>query len=333
MRSLMPSTSVLSESRSRKIVLLGLSNVGKTSIGKFLKTFRADIAADTTPSVKIEKISKRTLYGTLHFLIQPGQKRLFFNPEQLGYILENAYVIMYVIDSADRSRLSAMIKAFVWIIKQIRTLNLHPLPMLYLVAHKQDKKGAMHLEEVKKFFVKPFLTLLRGFKVRIFETSIYMPSSIIRLIKSLYTEDKSKQTIFDVLVRKLAIKTNSTLTVLCDGEGLLLSYSYTQNKMFNQDDVLNIAAFSTNFYLTYVKERRLNSNLKILPTLTDHPYVIFSSFNSSQDNTILITFIPMEDEYTLILTMVLPQFLLGSLFTILPSHIDAIRKAYLRRYK
>ena len=98
-----------------KVILLGQANVGKTSIGKYLKFLDRTIALDTEPSTRIEKYLLRVLKADVSLFVTPGQRRFReTNIEFMLKLIDDRTVVFYVIDSsAGKEKIKLMLKEFV----------------------------------------------------------------------------------------------------------------------------------------------------------------------------------------------------------------------------
>jgi len=123
-----------------KIAVVGLDAAGKTTMLNFLR-FEKNIETLPTIGVNVEVLKRKNvnlsifdLGGQLHF------RNLW------GTLMKGASAIIFVIDSADRERFEEA-KAELW--KVLLDPNYPEAPLL-IVANKQDKEGAMSIEELIK---------------------------------------------------------------------------------------------------------------------------------------------------------------------------------------
>jgi len=121
-----------------KIAVVGLDSAGKTTMLNFLR-FEKNIETLPTIGVNVEVLKRENvnlsifdLGGQMHF------RTLW------GTLMRGASAIIFVIDSADRDRLVEA-KNELW---KVLLDPQYPDAPLLLVANKQDKEGAMSIEEI-----------------------------------------------------------------------------------------------------------------------------------------------------------------------------------------
>jgi len=311
------------EKRKKKVVMLGLSNAGKTSIGKFLLSFNLKYALETEPSVNFEKILKRNIVGTVNIFIAPGQKRFWKNIEIFKTLLDDYDTILYVIDAADKSRIPEARRCFVNIVKFLRSTHLNGKKVL-LVAHKQDIPGALKKNIIEKLFVNPVKQMIPNIKINIFETSIYRPASLIKLLKEgIYGEEIRS---FDDVLTQISLDTRSEIAVLNDSEGLLISFTG------NEDIALNLAAFSTNIFVTLSKEKKIGVLQKILTSSKSEEKTFDIILFKQNNKKLLMMTIPAEKHYSLLLSLVNFRIPYSLLLNKLDSIAYSVNAIYQRRY-
>ncbi len=123
-----------------KIAVVGLDSAGKTTMLNFLR-FEKNIETLPTIGVNVEVLKRENvnlsifdLGGQMHF------RSLW------GTLMRGASAIIFVIDSADRVRIEEA-KAELW---KVLIDPQYPDAPLLIVANKQDKEGAMSIEELIK---------------------------------------------------------------------------------------------------------------------------------------------------------------------------------------
>jgi small GTP-binding protein len=123
-----------------KITVVGLDSAGKTTMLNFLR-FEKNIETLPTIGVNVEVLKRENvnlsifdLGGQMHF------RTLW------GTLMRGTSAIIFVIDSADRTRIEEA-KAELW---KVLIDPQYPDAPLLIVANKQDKEGALSLEEIVK---------------------------------------------------------------------------------------------------------------------------------------------------------------------------------------
>ena len=121
-----------------KIAVVGLDSAGKTTMLYFLR-FEKSVETLPTIGVNVEVLKRQNvnlsifdLGGQLHF------RNLW------GTLMRGSSAIIFVLDSSDRERLEEA-KTELW--KVLIDPNYPDAPLL-VVANKQDKEGAMSIEEI-----------------------------------------------------------------------------------------------------------------------------------------------------------------------------------------
>jgi len=121
-----------------KIAVVGLDSAGKTTMLNFLR-FEKNIETLPTIGVNVEVLQRENvnmsifdLGGQLHF------RTLW------GTLMKGSSAIIFVIDSSDRERIEEA-KNELW---KVLMDPLYPDAPLLIVANKQDKEGAMSIEEL-----------------------------------------------------------------------------------------------------------------------------------------------------------------------------------------
>ncbi len=125
-----------------KIAVVGLDSAGKTTMLNFLR-FEKNIETLPTIGVNVEVLKRENvnlsifdLGGQLHF------RNLW------GTLMRGSSAIIFVLDSADRHRLEEA-KNELWNV--LLDPNYPDAPLL-IVANKQDKEGAMNIQEIVNAF-------------------------------------------------------------------------------------------------------------------------------------------------------------------------------------
>jgi len=207
-----------------KVVLLGHANVGKTSIGKYLKYFDRALALDTEPSTRIEKYMLKIMKADISLFVTPGQKRFKdSNMEFLLRLLDSDTIVIYVIDaSTETNKLKLMVSDFIAVVhavrrvveeKKIGRIN------IVLLAHKQDLPGAIDGEKVMGRVINRIRRKIPFVSIEVFNTSIYYPESIFRFIrKAVIPKVLPISSIHDIVTTLTKI-TGSDTVVISDSMG------------------------------------------------------------------------------------------------------------------
>ncbi|XP_014666140.1 PREDICTED: ADP-ribosylation factor-like protein 5B [Priapulus caudatus] len=128
-------------SEEHKVILIGLDNAGKTTL---LYQFLMNEVVHTSPTIgsNVEEVTWRNI----HFLMWDiGGQESIRTAWQSYYA--NTEVVILVVDSTDRERLSTVKQEFY---KLLQSQDLHKASLL-VFANKQDIKGSMSSAEISKY--------------------------------------------------------------------------------------------------------------------------------------------------------------------------------------
>ena len=165
------------ESEKEKILFLGLTQTGKTSI---MKTFFEGMKPEETKSLDATIKYDRNFYKVNHH-----QLEIYDVGGQISYLEEmveknkemifsNVKILIYVIDlpNLDTYRLSRQ-----YLMRILKYVNLYSKnPKIYLFTHKMDLISEGYRERAIQIFRKYF-EKVKLEKIKIFQTSIYESTS------------------------------------------------------------------------------------------------------------------------------------------------------------
>lgn len=189
-----------SSDQMKKIILIGLSNAGKTCI--FERIFEGKKPWELMNSVatkgiqykeyKVGPLSKPVIWDL------GGQEQYLkeYHGKMKENIFQKASILIYVLDASDVDRFEYAKKEFEWAAKNILLFN--PKAKLYIFLHKMDKihdKNAM-TEHIKNIFSVVIENKIKFLPTSIFDESLFNAwSEIIREIspKSTFINSILKQ--------------------------------------------------------------------------------------------------------------------------------------------
>jgi len=314
-------------SSKRKIVIIGLHNVGKTSIGRMFISLSPNEALDTEPSINVEKYIKETILGVSNIFVTPGQKRFLSALEhKLHEIIVNSDIIIYVIDAADKKRMEKMIRYFQKVLELISSLygTQSYAPKLLLLAHKQDIPGALGRKEIKRLFIDPYLSRYSFLsEAKVYETTIYDPRVFIEIL----SKEIFKHSIlnFDHYIVKLHRITRAQVTCLSDTEGLLLS------SVGNEEIAFDIAVLSAKIFDILIREKTISSSLTPL-VIGDLTFINILS-NNLNKKTLIVFFNVSRKKHALSLALVNYKLLFYNTLQKVIETTRCIKTIYQNRYK
>ena len=207
-----------------KVVLLGHANVGKTSIGKYLKYFDRMLALDTEPSTRIEKYMLKVMKADISIFVTPGQKRFKkSNMDFLLRLLDSDTIVIYVMDaSAETDKLKLMVSDFLSIIytieKMVKEKSIDRINVV-LLAHKQDLPSAIDGEKIMGKVIERIRWRIPHISVDVFNTSIYHPESIFRFIRKIVMPKLLPMKSIRDVITTLEKITGSDTVVISDSMG------------------------------------------------------------------------------------------------------------------
>lgn len=212
-----------------KVVLLGQANVGKSSIGRFLKHLDKMLALETEPSTRIERYNINVFRNDILIFVTPGQRRYNkLNMNFLDNIVDESTIILYVMDaSADVEKLKSMVVEFVFVIKYLKKIvrekNIRRLQLI-LLAHKQDIPNAIKSKTIVEK-IKANKELLDGIEIGGYDTSIFYPETIFSVINEvILSRILPTHDIFRI-VDSLRKMTGSKVSVISDSAGFPIAFS------------------------------------------------------------------------------------------------------------
>lgn len=223
-----------STNQNAKIIVVGLSNAGKTSIIKSLmKQF--DMLSIIKPTLGVNRETMEFLGRDLYFWDFGGQdvyRDRYLNEPELYF--GNVSFVFYVVDIQDSFLLDVSIKYFQRIYKSIIQLNNNP--KFTFLFHKADpnfnimQKG---IDIKKKFLESVTPDLIKDKKTySTYLTSIYNPHSIISAVS-------------EPLIDQIGLKNNVSeiLKSFCEtyrlSYGIIFTESYFEVGIFTIDDKID----------------------------------------------------------------------------------------------
>lgn len=243
-----------------KVVLLGQANVGKSSIGRFLKHLDRMLALETEPSTRIERYNINVFRNDIFIFVTPGQKRYSkLNMSFLNNIVDENTIIFYVMDaSADIEKLKSMVLEFIFMIKYLKKIakekNIHRLQLI-LLAHKQDIPNSIKSKTIVEK-IKANRNLLNGIELEGYDTSIFYPETIFSVInKVILSRILPTHDIFRI-VDSLRKMTGSKVSVISDNVGFPIAFSGDGNL------TTWLSVFSAKVYASIEQERELAKNFQ-----------------------------------------------------------------------
>ena len=225
------------------VVFVGLDNAGKTSIKLFLQHLNREIALKTKASTSIERFAR----AGLSIAVIPGQR--FYREDEKFYriLFPSADHIVLVVDSSRPDRFGEVKEYYKFVKKMIKKYSLKK-PKFTILAHKQDIKGA-----VSGDYVKRAVAGARS-RVLVLETSIHDMTSMIVLLRNLYGDLKGNY--IDFITQALQERLCADGIAIYDAQRLPISVSGDKNivewvydryfDVFLRDDEFRFGVLSTN---------------------------------------------------------------------------------------
>ncbi len=245
----------------RKVLVLGPANAGKTSIAKFISTINKQYALKVSPSTSVEKFRLSIFSFRINVFVTPGQKRFQSkNLEYLSRILDPSTIVLYVIDASERHKIRDYLEEFVEILRRINKIFSSHFPNdkidVVFLAHKQDLVGAISVRSIlSKGVRKKIARLFPQINLRGYDTSIYMPSSLLRMFRDTILSKIIPVDSIEALIARLRDYAKAETVTLGDEMGLPI--------IFEGD--LNMASWSSSFAARIIesleRERELSVDL------------------------------------------------------------------------
>jgi GTPase SAR1 family protein len=219
------------KTQTKKVLITGLDNAGKSSIQDILRFLPIEAAQRRTPSKDIEISKKNFLKSDFVFFIPPGQQDLREN-ELHGRMKEeyflNVDVFIFVFDSSDIHRLDEAKMELHNSIKDL--IELSPdCKNFILFTHKIDLENTLSSLTIKEKLLDSLVNfypkIINHFKV--FETTIFDQESIHEVfVKAIAQHVGTNRIDFDQLAEWVRKQANAKIALITDHDGLLIGESF-----------------------------------------------------------------------------------------------------------
>ncbi len=223
------------ELETRKVLIAGIDNAGKSSIQDVLRYISTEAALRRTPSRDIEIFNKNFLKKNYVFFIPPGQEDLRIN-EYHGSMKTEYFsevsTFIFVVDSSDKERFQDAQIELQHSIEDLLELSPECSKFLFF-AHKHDLKEACNTSIIQKEILEPLAQLYPGIimQFKIFETSILYPESIHEpFLKAIANHVGTIKIDFDELADWIREQVRAKIVLITDPHGLLIGESFTGNE-------------------------------------------------------------------------------------------------------
>ncbi len=218
-------------SEYQKVVFAGLDNSGKTS---FLEMFQNNFnIIITKPTIGIERkrIDHMKWMG-LHLATWDlgGQRK--FRKEYLENpsVFENIKILFYLIDIQKKKRFEEALDYYSKIVGKLKEVN--SKTQIAICFHKFDPNLAdeSKLLAFRKDLVGKLKELTNSFSVKVFNTTIYDHSTIIKALSESIIRNHSTGKLIDGYLKQFAKLTFASATVLLDKHTLVVGSQYSNKK-------------------------------------------------------------------------------------------------------
>ena len=197
------------------IILCGLDEAGKTSIKVYLENIDKEQA--TRPYIASTEVETyREHYLSVYVI--PGQERFRYTEIFYQQYFSVADRIGLVVDASDHSRFKEVKEYWTYLKEMIKKYASKGIEVI-LIAHKQDKKEAVRVEEIAtKILSKDDI---KKYKIRMLNTSVLDIFSMYELLRAFYGD--LKKVGLDAIVEVLCSNTKAGAAFLIDGQMLPIS--------------------------------------------------------------------------------------------------------------
>ncbi len=256
---------------TKKIIISGLDNAGKTSILKALDKkydFQQEIL-ELKPTIKVE-YSKTTFLGIPIIFWDMGGQEIYRNLYQKNkdvYFAETD-LLFYIIDIQDRKRFKASLEYLRTILNYF--LNINEAPPVVVSFHKYDPEIRSYEEinvdvrELREIIIKEY----PAFKILFQQTSIYDIISIVQLISYGLSVFDHKFFELSLLFEKFLLEFQCTSLILFDKNGIIVSEYYSD-------------MIEPEIYVELIES--IKEHLQILKKLQEENYEHEFGFSSIED--------------------------------------------------
>jgi Ras-related GTP-binding protein A/B len=159
-----------------KIILLGLSQAGKTSIRDVVFGGKApEETADYKATINYEKNLKQTVDGSVTVMDLGGQEVFLkrFLSSMSSFIFSNVAVLVYICDISTPDKFPASLKVFVEGINRLEEMS-DVQPAVYILLHKTDLMSDLtQRTERMQFLMEMFQDAVVTKNITFLQTSIY----------------------------------------------------------------------------------------------------------------------------------------------------------------
>jgi len=197
------------------IIFCGLDEAGKTSIKVYLENIDKEQA--TRPYIASTEVETyREHYLSVYVI--PGQERFRYTEIFYQQYFSVADRIGLVVDASDHSRFKEVKEYWTYLKEMIKKYASKGIEVI-LIAHKQDKKEAVRVEEIAtKILSKDDI---KKYKIRMLNTSVLDIFSMYELLRAFYGD--LKKVGLDAIVEVLCSNTKAGAAFLIDGQMLPIS--------------------------------------------------------------------------------------------------------------
>jgi len=260
----------------KKILLMGLSNAGKTCIYERIFEGKTPWELMHTSATKgiayknyeLDDISKPSIWDL------GGQDQYLesYHNELKNKIFENLSIFLYVVDLTDYSKFDNSEKEFSWAIQNIRNIN--PNTKIYILFHKQDlvPEKEKIMDYARKLFSKGIDMNISFFATSIIDESLFIVwSEIIR-------EISPKSTFINYILKQLKNQKGITNALVIEKRtGLTCGSTMEESE---EDLIIGMVSLLIKSIDRFIKELNLNQ-LQELSLKTEDYEILLINVNKN----------------------------------------------------
>jgi small GTP-binding protein len=291
------------DAKTLKIMVLGLANVGKTSILRTLER-KYSLLGSLTPTKGIERSTFKIFGFQVSAWDLGGQEEYRKAFLQKNVLFEETDLIIFVVDVKDAKNYEVAFDFYQKILEILTELNPNTFPPILILLNKvdPDTKNTPEIRKNIKILTDIFQEGSSNFKVDFFETSIYDEWSLIKAFSHGLRSLSTKTELLSQNLAEFAQKILANAIILLNQNGYLIA------EYANEMSAYSCQSISTQCMYMYLvlKERNITPE-KITVDLQDQQSIVFREVDI-EDEQFFIIFSSKESSTLELFNEYFPKF-------------------------
>ena len=272
------------DSKTLKIMVLGLQNVGKTSILYTLEK-KYSLLGTLAPTKGMERSAFKIFGFQVSAWDLGGQEQYRKAFLQKNILFEQTDMLIFVLDVKEPKNYEIAFDYYQNILEILTELNQSPVIIILLNKVDPDTKNSPEMRKNIKILTDMFQAGSKNFEVNFFETSIYDEWSLIKAFSHGIRKLSTKTEMLSQNLAEFAKKILATAMILLNQNGYLIAeYVYANN----EQSAFSCQSISTQCMYMYLvmKERNIVPE-KITVALKDE-YIVFREVTIEDEHFFII---------------------------------------------